>query len=94
MHIFDGFLNYKLYFCGFFVSLEKVKKIHQNKNPNFFILAFWVKKKKIKIIFEVFRFFIFFFLCQKMEFMVFVMVLKDKIFALFDDYQNFYKRDL
>ena len=91
MHIFDGFLNYKLYFCGFFVSLEKVKKIHQNKNPNFFILAFWVKK--IKIIFEVFRFF-FFFCVRKMEFMVFVMVLKDKIFALFDDYQKLYKRDL
>ena len=59
MHIFDGFLNYKLYFCGFFVSLEKVKKIHQNKNPNFFILAFWVKKKNQNY-FEVFRFFIFF----------------------------------
>ena len=29
-----------------------------------------------------------------MEFMVFVMVLKDKIFALFDDYQKLYKRDL
>ena len=87
MHIFDGFLNYKLYFCGFFVSLEKVKKIHQNKNPNFFILAFWVKE--IKIILRFFDFSFFF-----VEFMVFVMVLKDKIFALFDDYQKFYKRDL
>ena len=87
MHIFDGFLNYKLYLCGFFVSLEKVKKIHQNKNPNFFILAFWVKK--IKIILRFFDFSFFF-----VEFMVFVMVLKDKIFALFDDDQKLYKRDL